>query len=173
MTTLNERSQLQDIDHFRALEARQQPVWPDSSELADTVAVLADVPPIVLSSETESLREQLAAAGRGEAFLLQGGDCAETFAEANAERIRNKIRTILQMAVVLTYGASMPVIKMGRMAGQYAKPRSSDVETRDGVTLPVYRGDMVNSVDFTEESRRPDPRRLVEGTAFRVRLQRS
>ncbi|ACV09087.1 class II 3-deoxy-7-phosphoheptulonate synthase [Jonesia denitrificans] len=163
MTTLNERSQLQDIDHFRALEARQQPVWPDSSELADTVAVLADVPPIVLSSETESLREQLAAAGRGEAFLLQGGDCAETFAEANAERIRNKIRTILQMAVVLTYGASMPVIKMGRMAGQYAKPRSSDVETRDGVTLPVYRGDMVNSVDFTEESRRPDPRRLVEG----------
>src|SRR5690554_7611371 len=122
MTPLNERSQIQGIDHFRALEARPLPVWPDSSELAVTVAVLADVPPIVLSSETESLREQLAAAGRGEAFLLQGGDCAETFAEANAERIRNKIRTILQMAVVLTYGASMPVIKMGRMAEQYAKP---------------------------------------------------
>ena len=94
------------------------------------------------SRQADTLRERLAAAGRGEAFLLQGGDCAETFAEANADRIRNKIRTILQMAVVLTYGASMPVVKMGRMAGQYAKPRSSDAETRDGVTLPAYRGDI-------------------------------
>src|SRR5690625_1051808 len=104
----------------------------------------------------------MAAAGRGEAFVLQGGDCAETFAELTADSIRDKIKTILQMAIVLTYGASMPIIKMGRMAGQYAKPRSSDTETIDGVTLPSYRGDIVNSFDFTEEARTPDPHRLLE-----------
>src|SRR5690625_3303250 len=103
----------------------------------------------------------MAAAGRGEAFVLQGGDCAETFAELTADNIRDKIKTILQMAVVLTYGASMPIVKMGRMAGQYAKPRSSDTETRDGVTLPAYRGDIVNCHDFTVEARTPDPNRLL------------
>ncbi|MBC7290152.1 MAG: 3-deoxy-7-phosphoheptulonate synthase class II, partial [Actinotalea sp.] len=112
--------------------------------------------------EADVLTTHLAAAGRGEAFLLQGGDCAETFAEATADNIRNKIKTILQMAVVLTYGGSLPVIKMGRMAGQYAKPRSSDQETRDGVTLPAYRGDAVNAYAFSPQARVPDPRRLVE-----------
>jgi len=104
----------------------------------------------------------MGAAGRGEAFVLQGGDCAENFAEANATRIRNKLRTILQMAVVLTHGASTPVVKIGRMAGQYAKPRSSDLETRGEVTLPAYRGDMVNGFDFTPQSRTPNPQRLEQ-----------
>jgi 3-deoxy-7-phosphoheptulonate synthase len=109
------------------------------------------------------LRDRLARAARGDAFLLQGGDCAETFAGATADQIRNRVKTILQMAVVLTYGASMPVIKMGRMAGQFAKPRSNDEETRDGVTLPAYRGDIVNGYDFTIESRTPDPERMLKG----------
>jgi 3-deoxy-7-phosphoheptulonate synthase len=109
------------------------------------------------------LRDRLARAARGDAFLLQGGDCAETFAGATADQIRNRVKTILQMAVVLTYGASMPVIKMGRMAGQFAKPRSNDEETRDGVTLPAYRGDIVNGYDFTSESRTPDPERMLKG----------
>ncbi|GAA2527424.1 3-deoxy-7-phosphoheptulonate synthase class II [Rarobacter incanus] len=117
----------------------------------------------MVPAAADKLRERLAAVARGEAFLLQGGDCAETFAEADANRIGNKIRTILQMAVVLTHGASMPVVKMGRMAGQFAKPRSSDMETRGGIELPAYRGDMVNGFDFTDESRRPDPGRMVEG----------
>lgn len=108
------------------------------------------------------LRERLAKVAQGKAFLLQGGDCAETFAGATADKIRNRVKTILQMAVVLTYGASMPVVKMGRMAGQFAKPRSSDTETRDGVTLPAYRGDIVNGYDFTVESRQADPNRLVQ-----------
>jgi 3-deoxy-7-phosphoheptulonate synthase len=116
----------------------------------------------VFAGEADALRAQLAAAGRGEAFLLQGGDCAETFAEATADNIRGKIMTVLQMAVVLTYGASLPVIKMGRMAGQYAKPRSSEEETRDGVTLPAFRGDIINGFEFTPEARTPDPERLLE-----------
>ena len=103
----------------------------------------------------------MGAAARGEAFVLMGGDCAETFAEATADHVRLKIQTLLQMAVVLTYGASLPVIKVGRIAGQYAKPRSSDMETRDGVTLPSYRGDAVNSFEFTPEAREPDPQRLL------------
>lgn len=151
------------LDEFRTLEARQQPVWPDASELSRATAQLAALPPIAVPAHADQLRERLAAVSRGEAFLLQGGDCAETFAEADATRISNKIRTILQMAVVLTHGASMPVVKMGRMAGQYAKPRSSNEETRDGVTLPAYRGDMVNGFDFTEADRWPDPQRMVEG----------
>ncbi|HET8957286.1 MAG TPA: 3-deoxy-7-phosphoheptulonate synthase class II, partial [Microcella sp.] len=113
--------------------------------------------------EVDNLRDRLARAARGDAFLLQGGDCAETFAGATADQIRNRVKTILQMAVVLTYGASMPVIKMGRMAGQFAKPRSSDTETRGDVTLPAYRGDIVNGYDFTPESREADPRRLLQG----------
>jgi len=163
MTSVNDDVFLAGLDNFRTLQADQQPVWPDASKLADAVGKLGAVAPLVIPHETELLTSRLAAAGRGEAFLLQGGDCAETFAEANADRIRNKIRTILQMAVVLTHGASMPIIKMGRMAGQYAKPRSSHEETRDGVTLPVYRGDMVNQYEFDQASRTPDPDRLVQG----------
>jgi len=149
------------LDRWRTLAARQQPHWPDTERLATVTSELSTQPPLVFAGEADQLRERLAAASRGEAFLLQGGDCAETFAELTGDNIRDKIKTILQMAVVLTYGASMPVIKMGRMAGQFAKPRSSDVETRDGVTLPAYRGDIINSFEFTEAGRLPDPTRLL------------
>jgi len=150
------------LDSWRTMSARQQPQWPDAAAVEAATAELATMPPLVFAGEADILTTRLAAAGRGEAFLLQGGDCAETFAEATADRIRNKIKTILQMAIILTYGASMPIVKMGRMAGQYAKPRSSDDETRDGVTLPAYRGDAVNAYAFTSESRTPDPRRLLD-----------
>ncbi len=153
---------LRGLDHWRELPVTQQPAWPDADALARVGTRLAGLPPLVFAGEADALRAQLAAAGRGEAFLLQGGDCAETFAEATADNIRGKIMTVLQMAVVLTYGASLPVIKMGRMAGQYAKPRSSDSETRDGVTLPAFRGDIINGYEFTPEARTPDPQRLLE-----------
>ncbi|MFC4244818.1 class II 3-deoxy-7-phosphoheptulonate synthase [Gryllotalpicola reticulitermitis] len=151
------------LDHWRSLPIKQQPQWPDADAVAAASAELSTLPPLVFAGEVDQLRERLATAARGEAFLLQGGDCAETFADATADRIRNRVKTILQMAVVLTYGASLPVIKVGRMAGQFAKPRSSDTETRGGVTLPAYRGDIVNGYDFTPESRRADPARLVRG----------
>ncbi|MDR0481987.1 MAG: 3-deoxy-7-phosphoheptulonate synthase class II [Cellulomonadaceae bacterium] len=150
----------QGLDHFRDLTVLQQPTWPDASALAAVTRRLESAAPIALPAESDALRARLTAAGRGEAFVMQGGDCAEIFSEASATRIRNKIRTILQMSVILTHGASMPVVKMGRMAGQYAKPRSSDTETRDGVTLPAYRGDMVNDFAFTAEARTPNPERL-------------
>ncbi|MDR3107118.1 MAG: 3-deoxy-7-phosphoheptulonate synthase, partial [Bifidobacteriaceae bacterium] len=150
------------LDSYRERPAVQQPAWPDPVELARATAALAAKPPLVFAGEADRLAEHLAAAQRGEAFVLQGGDCAEIFAESSADRIRNKIRTVLQMAVVLTYGASLPVVKMGRMAGQYAKPRSAETETRDGVTLPAYRGDAVNGFEFTAAARRGDPWRMVE-----------
>ncbi|GAA4433112.1 3-deoxy-7-phosphoheptulonate synthase class II [Georgenia halophila] len=153
---------LEGLQHWRSLPPRQQPAWPDPDEVTRVTAELAGYPPLVFAGEADKLRHNLAQAAAGEAFVLQGGDCAETFAESTADRIRNKIRTILQMAAVLTYGASLPVVKMGRIAGQYAKPRSADMETRDGVTLPVYRGDAVNAHDFTPESRTPDPWRLQQ-----------
>lgn len=151
------------LDYWRELEVKQQPNWPDAAAVAAASAEVAALPPLVFAGEVDQLRERLGAAARGEAFLLQGGDCAETFAGATADQIRNRVKTVLQMAVVLTYGASMPVIKMGRMAGQFAKPRSSDLETRGDVTLPAYRGDIVNGYDFTPESRTADPRRIVQG----------
>ncbi len=151
------------LDHWRTLPIKQQPAWPDATEAAAAAAELSTMPPLVFAGEVDMLRDRLARAARGDAFLLQGGYCAETFAGATADQIRNRVKTILQMAVVLTYGASMPVIKMGRMAGQFAKPRSSDTETRGDVTLPAYRGDIVNGYDFTPESREPDPRRIVRG----------
>jgi 3-deoxy-7-phosphoheptulonate synthase len=145
-----------------ALPAAQQPDWPDPDALAAAVADLRELPPLVFAGECDELRSRLAAAARGEAFVLMGGDCAERFSGANADEIRAKLKTVLQMAVVLTYAASLPVVKIGRMAGQYGKPRSSPTETVDGVELPPYRGDMVNDLPFTPEARRPDPRRLVE-----------
>ncbi|WP_375384566.1 class II 3-deoxy-7-phosphoheptulonate synthase [uncultured Microbacterium sp.] len=151
------------LDHWRNLPIKQQPSWPDPDAVAAVSAEIATLPPLVFAGEVDNLREHLARAASGRAFLLQGGDCAETFAGATAEQIRNRIKTVLQMAVVLTYGASMPVVKMGRMAGQFAKPRSSDTETRGGVTLPAYRGDIVNGFDFTEASRVADPARLLKG----------
>ncbi len=163
MSVMSDREVLEGLDNYRSLVALQQPIWPDQAALGNVTDRLAAAAPLVVPAEADQLTERLAAAGRGEAFLLQGGDCAETFADANVERIRNKIRTILQMAVVLTHGASMPVVKMGRIAGQYAKPRSSNDETRDGLTLPAYRGDMVNGHPFTSEARIPDPERLFRG----------
>ncbi len=124
-------------------------------------AELAILPPLVFAGECDLLTERLAAVTRGEAFLLQGGDCAETFAGSTASAVRAKLQTLLQMAVVLTYGASVPVVKIGRMAGQFAKPRSRPAEVRDGVELPAYRGDAVNGLDFTAQSRTPDPGRLL------------
>ena len=150
------------LDNFRHLEAKQQPSWPDQVELEKVRAELSKLPPLVFAGEVDTLRNRLAQAAEGRAFLLQGGDCAETFVDATADRIRNRIKTVLQMAVVLMYGSSLPVIKMGRMAGQFAKPRSSDTETRDDVTLLAYRGDAVNGYEFTEESRQHDPKRLLQ-----------
>lgn len=151
------------LDNWRHLPIKQQPAWPDAAAAAAVSAELQSVPPLVFAGEVDLLRERLARVASGKAFLLQGGDCAETFAGATADNIRNRVKTILQMAVVLTYGASMPIVKMGRMAGQFAKPRSSDDETREGVTLPAYRGDIVNGYDFTAESRTPNPARMLQG----------
>ncbi|MFC0490474.1 MULTISPECIES: class II 3-deoxy-7-phosphoheptulonate synthase [Sinomonas] len=149
------------LDNWRSLPISQQPSWSDPDVFRAAIAELSILPPLVFAGEVDVLRERLAAAARGEAFLLQGGDCAETFGAATADRISARVKTILQMAVVLTYGAQLPVIKMGRMAGQFAKPRSSDTETRDGVTLPAYRGDIVNGYDFTPESRAHDAARML------------
>ncbi|WP_110205111.1 class II 3-deoxy-7-phosphoheptulonate synthase [Nocardioides daejeonensis] len=151
-----------DLATLQAQGAAQQPTYPDPSAVDAAVATLRGFPPLVFAGECDELQDKIAAVGRGEAFLLAGGDCAETFDSVAADNVRNKLRVLLQMAVVLTYAGSMPVVKMGRLAGQYAKPRSSDTETRDGVTLPAYRGDAVNGFEFTEESRIPDPQRLVD-----------
>lgn len=142
------------------LVAAQQPQWP-ADELAAAVKELKSFPPLVFAGECDDLKSHIAQAAEGKAFWLQGGDCAETFASATADSIRDRIKTILQMAAILQYYSSMPVIKVGRMAGQFAKPRSSDTETRGDVTLPAYRGDAVNDLTFTLEARRPDPNRLV------------
>jgi len=151
------------LDYWRDLPIKQQPAWPDLAEAAAASAEIGTFPPLVFAGEIDMLRDRLARAARGDSFLLQGGDCAETFAGATADKIRARVRTLLQMAVVLTYGASMPIVKMGRMAGQFAKPRSNDDETRGDITLPAYRGDIVNGYDYTLESRTADPRRLVQG----------
>ena len=143
------------------LVAAQQPTWPDAAAVKEAVAELESFPPLVFAGECDNLKLRIAEAALGNAFWLQGGDCAETFAGATADSIRNRIKTILQMAAVLQYFSSLPVIKVGRMAGQFAKPRSNNNETRDGVTLPAYRGDAVNDLEFNEKSRTPDPKRLV------------
>ncbi|WP_255378335.1 class II 3-deoxy-7-phosphoheptulonate synthase [Quadrisphaera sp. DSM 44207] len=152
---------LPQLDAYRSLPAVQQPAY-DEAALAEVDAELRTLPPLVFAGECDILRTRMAEAAAGRAFVLQGGDCAETFGGATADGIRARVRTILQMAVVLTYAASTPVVKMGRMAGQFAKPRSSDSETRDGVTLPAYRGDAVNDFAFTPEARAHDPRRLLK-----------
>jgi 3-deoxy-7-phosphoheptulonate synthase len=143
------------LDAWRELPSAQQPNWPDPALLREVSATLAELPPLVVASEVDQLRERLAAVARGEAFLLQGGDCAETFQTSSQADIAGKVRVLLQMAVVLTYGASLPVVKLGRIAGQYAKPRSSDVDSTGQLS---YRGDMVN--DLTGD-RTPDPRRIL------------
>jgi 3-deoxy-7-phosphoheptulonate synthase len=142
--------------------ALQQPGWAGDGRLEPVVRRLESLPPLVFAGECDQLRKRLAAVARGEAFLLQGGDCAETFAGTTADSVRGKLRTLLQMAVVLTYAASVPVVKVGRMAGQFAKPRSAPTEARDGAELPVYRGDAVNGLEFTAAARTPDPGRLLD-----------
>ena len=140
---------------------KQVPDYPDAEKLAGVEAKLAAMPPLVFAGEAQSLKRQLGEVAEGRAFLLQGGDCAESFAEFSANNIRDSFKVILQMAVVLTFGASMPVVKVGRVAGQFAKPRSSPMEAFDGIELPSYRGDMINAMPFTEKDRAPDPKRLL------------
>jgi 3-deoxy-7-phosphoheptulonate synthase len=146
---------------WRGLAAGQQPDWPDRDRLNAVTGELAALPPLVLADECDLLRDRLAAVTRGEALVLQGGDCAETFEGSTADAVRGKLQTLLQMALVLTYGASVPVVKIARMAGQFGKPRSSGLEVRDGTGLPAYRGDAVNGLEFTPQSRTPDPGRLL------------
>ena len=149
-------------DSWRKKPIQQVPDYPDRQILADTEKQLATFPPLVFAGEARSLKKQLARVANGQAFLLQGGDCAESFAEHGANNIRDFFRMFLQMAVVLTYAAASPVVKVGRIAGQFAKPRSSPTEKRDGKELPSYRGDIINDIAFTPEARMPDPRRQVE-----------
>ncbi len=159
-------SAIPDLESLHARGAAQQPSYPDRAAVDAAVTKLRTMPPLVFAGECDDLTDKIAAVTRGEAFLLQGGDCAETFAGVTADNVRNKLRVLLQMAVVLTYAGSVPVVKVGRLAGQYAKPRSSDNETRtvdgESVTLPAYRGDAVNGFEFTPQSRVPDPQRLVD-----------
>jgi 3-deoxy-7-phosphoheptulonate synthase len=148
-------------DSWRQKPITQVPVYPDQDRVTAVEKQLAKFPPLVFAGEARELKSQLADVARGAAFLLQGGDCAESFAEHGADHIRDFFRVFLQMAVILTHGASKPVLKVGRIAGQFAKPRSSDTETIDGLTLPSYRGDIINDIEFTEGARVPDPERLL------------
>jgi 3-deoxy-7-phosphoheptulonate synthase len=150
-------------ESWQAFPARQQPAYRDRAALDAAVAQLSRLPPVVVSWEVERLREELAAAQRGERFLLQGGDCAENFEDCESGSIAQRLKILLQMSLVLVHGLKRPIIRVGRMAGQYAKPRSADTETRDGITLPSYRGAIVNRPDFTAEAREPDPQLLLRG----------
>jgi 3-deoxy-7-phosphoheptulonate synthase len=145
---------------WRSLPAAQQPPWPDPTATAEVITELSTVPGLVTPAACDTLRDRLAAVSRGEAFVLQGGDCAETFAAVTDNQVRDKLRTILQMAVVLTYGAGLPIVKIGRMGGQFAKPRSADIDAASG--LPSYRGDAVNDIAATVDARTPDPRRMLQ-----------
>jgi len=140
----------------------QMPDYLDQAALSTAEQQLGRYPPLVFAGEARSLRQQLAAVSRGEAFLLQGGDCAESFQEFSADNIRDTFKVMLQMAMVLTYGAKVPVVKVGRMAGQFAKPRSAGTEIKDGVELPSYRGDIINDLDFTTEARIPNPKKMLQ-----------
>ncbi len=146
---------------WRSKPIQQVPEYPDPDALKRVEGELAQYPPLVFAGEARNLKQQLAEVSAGRAFLLQGGDCAESFAEFRADTIRDTFKVLLQMAVVLTFGASCPVVKVGRMAGQFAKPRSKPTETQDGVELPAYRGDIVNDIAFDEAGRQPDPERLI------------
>ena len=147
---------------WRAKPRVQMPDYPDATALQGVETQLAKYPPLVFAGEARRLKKHLALAAEGKAFLLQGGDCAESFAEFSADNIRDTFRVMLQMAVVLTYGAKVPVIKVGRMAGQFAKPRSAPTEVIGGVEYPSYRGDIINGFEATVDSRRPDPARMLQ-----------
>jgi len=146
---------------WRDKPAEQLPTYPDQARLEWAEDIIASMPPLVFAGEARNLKAQLADACHGKAFVLQGGDCAESFSEFSSNKIRDTFRVLLQMSVIMTFGGSMPIVKMGRMAGQFAKPRSADTETIDGVTLPSYRGDIINKMEFTEEGRYPDPERMI------------
>ncbi len=148
---------------WQSKPAQQQPRYEDPAAVERIVAELSRLPPIVVSWEVDALRERLAAVQRGQAFVLQGGDCAETFADCESDQIAKKLKILLQMSLVLLHGLKKPIVRVGRMAGQYAKPRSADTETRDGISLPSYRGDLVNRPDFTPEARAADPNLLLRG----------
>ena len=152
-------------DSWREHPISQQPNWPDPTDLSAVEETLKGYPPLVFAGEARRLKAHLGEVAEGRAFLLQGGDCAESFAEFHPDNIRDTFRVLLQMAVVLTYGANRPVVKVGRMAGQFVKPRSSDTETIDGVELASYRGDMVNAIEFTPEARQPNAQRMLSGYA--------
>ena len=147
---------------WRNLPRVQMPDYVDATALAKVEAQLSNYPPLVFAGEARDLKAQLASASRGEAFLLQGGDCAESFEQFTADGIRDTFKVMLQMAMILTYGAKVPVVKLGRMAGQFAKPRSAPTETKDGVELPSYRGDIINELAFTPEARIPDPQKMTQ-----------
>ena len=149
-------------DSWRAKPIQQVPTYPDAAALQGVERQLAGFPPLVFAGEARKLKRALAKVAAGEAFLLQGGDCAESFAEHSADNIRDFFRVFLQMAVVLTFAGASPVVKVGRIAGQFAKPRSAPTETVGDVELPSYRGDIVNDIEFTTEARTPDPRRQIE-----------
>jgi 3-deoxy-7-phosphoheptulonate synthase len=148
---------------WQARRAQQQPTYEDTGALQSVVASLSRLPPVVVSWEVDNLRERLARAQNGEAFLLQGGDCAETLTDCESDRIAKQLKVLLQMSLVLLQSMKRPIVRVGRFAGQYAKPRSAEVETREGVTLPAYRGDLVNRPEFTSEARRADPQLLLRG----------
>src|SRR6185295_2413383 len=148
---------------WQAVPALQQPVYPDAARLAEVLRELSSLPPLVTSWEIERLKTQLAEAARGERFLLQGGDCAESFDDCTSDSIANKLKILLQMSLVLVHGARRRVIRVGRFAGQYAKPRSEDTETRGEMTLPSYRGDLINRSPYTAADRTPDPALLLRG----------
>ena len=147
-------------DSWKSFKASQQPIWPDNDSFQRVLEELSSLPPLVFAGEARNLTEQLAAVSRREAFLLQAGDCAESF-DTSADSIRDRLRVILQLAVILTYYTGVPVVKVGRIAGQFAKPRSSDTETVDGLELPSFRGHMVNDINFNEDSRAANPKRLL------------
>lgn len=149
-------------DSWRSKPAKQLPTYPDPSKVEAVEQRLSSYPPLVFAGEARRLKDSLAAAAAGNAFLLQGGDCAESFAEFHPNNIRDTFRVLLQMAVVLTFGAAIPVVKVGRMAGQFAKPRSADTEVLEGIELPSYRGDIINGFDFTPDARVPDPERMMQ-----------
>src|SRR5487761_884920 len=149
-------------DSWRGKPVRQAPDYPDAKVVEAVEATLTRYPPLVFAGEARRLKAALADVVAGKSFLLQGGDCAESFAEFHPNNIRDTFKVLLQMAVVLTFGAGCPVVKLGRLAGQFAKPRSSDVEQRDGRTLPSYRGDIINSLEFDEAAREPDPQRMIQ-----------
>ena len=146
---------------WRSKPILQQPTYPDKAALERVLSELKHYPPLVFAGEARSLKEQLARVAKGEAFLLQGGDCAESFSEFHADNIRDTFKALMQMAVVMTYAGGVPVVKVGRLGGQFAKPRSSDTETQGDVTLDSYRGDIINGIDFSPEARTPDPERMI------------